>query len=292
MKTLRTTLNLSFTAVAATLMLLGGNAVAAGHLDHGAATADSADTAIAVLAQKSGCLACHTGAGKGNGPAYKDVAAKYAGNKNAVAVLSTHIRQGTGPNGVGWMGAGKASLPFMPANHVSKAEAQQLARWVLTIQEEIPNINRLFVTEQITVTGKVEKPLKLDPAALRQFPPQQVGEVPLVCQSGADKGKLENFKGVRLTDILDQAKILAPGHNDVKKLAIVATASDGYKAVFSWNELFNSPIGEGVMVFFEKDGQPLADNEGRIALVSSKDSRTGPRHVKWLQNIEVKKIAD
>ncbi|MBP9712659.1 MAG: molybdopterin-dependent oxidoreductase [Sterolibacterium sp.] len=247
---------------------------------------------VAVLAQKSGCLACHKGAGKGNGPAYKDVAAKYAGNKNAVAILSKHIRQGTGPNGVGWMDAGKASLPFMPVNHVSQAQAQQLANWVLTIQEEIPDINRLFVTEQITVTGKVEKPLRLDPAALRKLPLQQVGEVPLVCQSGADKGKLENFKGVRLTDILDQAKILAPGHNDVKKLAIIATASDGYKAVFSWNELYNSPIGEGVMVFFEKNGQPLSDDEGRIALVSSKDSRTGPRHVKWLQAIEVRRVAD
>lgn len=254
--------------------------------------ASDAATATAVLAQKSGCLACHKGAGKGNGPAYKDVAAKYAGNKNALGLLSQHIRQGTGPNGVGWQAAGKASLPFMPANNVTDAQAQQLARWVLTIQDEIPDINRLFVTEQITVTGKVEKPLTLDPAALSKFPPQQVGEVPLVCQTGADKGKLENFKGVRLTDILDQAKILAPGHNDVKKLAIIATASDGYKAVFSWNELFNSPIGEGVMVFFEKDGQPLADSEGRIAMVSSKDSRTGPRHVKWLQNIEVKRIAD
>ncbi len=134
--------------------------------------------------------------------------------------------------------------------------------------------------------------MRLDPAALRKLPLQQVGEVPLVCQSGADKGKLENFKGVRLTDILDQAKILAPGHNDVKKLAIIATASDGYKAVFSWNELYNSPIGEGVMVFFEKNGQPLSDDEGRIALVSSKDSRTGPRHVKWLQAIEVRRVAD
>ena len=46
------------------------------------------------------------------------------------------------------------------------------------------------------------------------------------------------------------------------------------------------------MVFFEKNGQPLADSEGRIAMVSSKDTRTGPRHVKWLQNIEVKRIAD
>lgn len=292
MKTLRTTLSLSFTAAAATLMLLGGSAIAAGH--HAAtAGGDAAAAATAVLAQKSGCLACHRGEGKGNGPAYKDVAAKYAGNKaDAEALLAKHIIEGTGPDGLGWMQAGKASLPFMPANHVSPADARKLARWVLNTTGEIPDISRLFVTEQVTVTGVVKNPLTLDPDALRRFPPQQVGEVPLVCQSGADRGKLENFKGVRLIDILNKAEIVAPGHNDVKKLAIVATASDGYKAVFSWNEIFNSPLGEGVMVFFEKNGKPLGDTDGRIAMVSSKDTRTGPRHVKWLQNIEVKRIAD
>ncbi|MBV2193619.1 MAG: molybdopterin-dependent oxidoreductase [Azonexus sp.] len=291
MKIRQTTLRLSFGAAAAALVLLGGNAVAAGH-NHGAAAGSNADAATAVLAQKSGCLACHKGAGKGNGPAYKDVAEKYAGNKNAEALLVKHITEGTGPNGLGWMQAGKASLPFMPANQVSPADARKLARWVLATTGEIADVSRLFVTESISISGLVKNKLNLDPAALSKFPPQQVGEVPLVCQSGADRGKLENFKGVKLADILDKAEIVAPGHNGVKKLAIVATASDGYKAVFSWNEIYNSPLGEGVMVFFEKNGKPLGDEEGRIAMVSSKDTRTGPRHVKWLQSIEVIKIAD
>ena len=273
------TLRLSLAA--AGLALLAGGSVAA------VAANDEA-----VLAQKSGCLACHRGAAKSNGPAYKEVAAKYAGRQDAEDILVKPIVGGTGPNGLGWMKAGNAALSFMPPNQVTPADARKLARWVLATTGEIPDISRLFVTEKITISGAVKNRLTLDPAALRQFPPQQVGEVPLVCQSGADKGKLENFKGVRLTDILDKAEILAPAHNDVKKMAIVATASDGYKAVFSWNEIYNSPVGEGVMVFFEKNGQPLGDDEGRIAMVSSKDTRTGPRHVKWLQDIEVRKVVE
>lgn len=267
-------------------------ALCMGFLAGGAHAATGDNEAGAVLAQKNGCLACHKGAGKGNGPAYKDVATKYAGNKDAEALLTKHILNGTGPDGLGWMKSGNASLPFMPPNAMSQENARKLARWVLATTGEIPDINRLFVTDKISISGAVKHPLSLDPAALRQFPQHQIGEVALVCQSGADKGKLENFKGVRLADLLNKAEILAPGHNDVKKLAIIATASDGYKAMFSWNEIFNSPIGEGVMVFFEKNGQPLGDDEGRIAMVSSKDSRTGPRHVKWLQDISVKKIAD
>lgn len=149
-----------------------------------------------------------------------------------------------------------------------------------------------YVTEKITVSGAVEHALILSVGDLRKFPPHQVGEVPVVCQSGADVGKLENLKGVLLRDILEKAAVISSSHNDVKKMAIIATASDGYKVVFSWSEVFNSPLGEGVIVFFEKDGVPLADDEGRIAMVSTKDIRTGPRHVKWLQAIEVRKIAE
>lgn len=149
-----------------------------------------------------------------------------------------------------------------------------------------------FVTTGFEVTGAVEHALKLGVAELRQFPPQKIGELPMICQSGARLGQLENLKGVLLRDILEKAVVVSRGHNDVKKTVIIASASDGYKVVFSWSEVFNSPVGEGVIVFFEKDGLPLADEEGRIAMISTKDIRSGPRHVKWLQGIEVRKIVE
>lgn len=149
-----------------------------------------------------------------------------------------------------------------------------------------------FTTREVAISGSVEHPRVLDVDALRKFPPQKVALVPLVCQTGANVGKLENFKGVRLRDLLEDAVIEAPGHNDVKTMVIIAGASDGYRVVFSWSEVFNSPVGDGVLVFFEKDGLPLDDAEGRIAMISANDIRTGPRHVKWLNSIEVVKIVD
>jgi hypothetical protein len=206
--------------------------------------------------------------------------------------LAEHIVKGTGPEGLGWMKEGKAALASMPPNgNVTPKNAARLARWILGISGEIPDTSK-FVTENVAVTGVVENKLTLSVADLRKFPPQQVGEVKIMCQSGANLGNLENLKGVLLKDILDKAGIVSKSHNDVKKMAIIATASDGYKVVFSWNEIFNSPIGEGVLVFFEKDGKPLGDDEGRIAMVSAKDIRTGPRHVKWLQGIDVQKIVE
>lgn len=82
--------------------------------------------ANADLAQKKSCLACHAADKKLVGPSYKDVAAKYAGQKDAAAMLAQKIQKG----GVGAWG----QIP-MPANpQVSAAEAKQLAEWVLAIK--------------------------------------------------------------------------------------------------------------------------------------------------------------
>jgi cytochrome c len=77
------------------------------------------------LAQKKNCMACHAVEKKVVGPAYKDVAKKYAG-QNVEAKFATKIKQG----GSGVWGA----IP-MPANpQVSDAEAKQLAGWVLSLK--------------------------------------------------------------------------------------------------------------------------------------------------------------
>jgi len=149
-----------------------------------------------------------------------------------------------------------------------------------------------YVTQTLTVSGAVEQTLTLHVSDLKKFPIKTVGKLPLICQSGENKGTLSQIKGVLLRDILEKAVVDAPDHNDVKKMAVIASASDGYKVVFSWSEIFNSPNGDGILVFFEKNGGPLGDDEGRIAMVSTKDIKTGPRHVKWLNNVEVRKIAE
>ena len=154
-----------------------------------------------------------------------------------------------------------------------------------------PSRLKEYITEQITISGAVENKLSLNVDDLRKFPLHRVGEANLICQSGAEMEKLKNIVGVRLTDILEKAKIITREHNDPKKMIVIASASDGYKVVFSWTELFNSSLGEGVIVFFERDGAPLNDVEGRLAMVSVHDTRTGPRHVRWLKDIEVIKVA-
>jgi cytochrome c len=78
------------------------------------------------LATAKNCMACHAVDKKLVGPAYKDVAAKYAGQKDAVDKLSAKILKG---------GSGVWGPVPMPANaQVSDAEAKKLAAWVMTIK--------------------------------------------------------------------------------------------------------------------------------------------------------------
>ncbi len=148
------------------------------------------------------------------------------------------------------------------------------------------------MSDTLTVRGAVEHPLTLSVDDLRAFPAQQLAEVALTRQNGAEAGTLQNLKGVRLSDLVNKAVLVVKDHNDIKKMIVVATATDGYRVVFSWSEIFNSPAGDGMIVYFEKDGKPLGEDEGRIAMVSTKDTKTGPRHVKWLQTLEVRLIND
>ena len=76
------------------------------------------------LATKKNCMACHAVDKKLVGPSYKDVSAKYAGQKDAVDKLTQKVLKG---------GSGVWGAVPMPANaQVTPAEAKQLVEWVLT----------------------------------------------------------------------------------------------------------------------------------------------------------------
>jgi len=75
------------------------------------------------LAEKSGCLGCHSIDEKVVGPSYLDVAAKYKGQKDAPSVLFQKVR--TGGSGV-W---GTVAMP--PNKKVSDKDLKKIIAWIL-----------------------------------------------------------------------------------------------------------------------------------------------------------------
>lgn len=82
--------------------------------------------ANADLAKSKNCMACHAVANKVVGPGFKDVAAKYAGQKDAEDKLTQKVLKG---------GSGNWGAVPMPANaQVSEAEARTLVKWILALK--------------------------------------------------------------------------------------------------------------------------------------------------------------
>jgi len=146
------------------------------------------------------------------------------------------------------------------------------------------------VTTSLTVKGSVEHEITLTVDDLKRLPVQRIEDVRSLRDGAANAETVRRYAGCLLRDVLDRANPFEKKRMDFRRSVVIATASDGYRAVFSWAELYLSPIGEGALVVYERDGAPLDDGEGRIALVSLKDTRPGPRHVKWLESIELRTL--
>lgn len=78
----------------------------------------------AAFARASGCMACHAVDRRMVGPSFRDISARYAGQADAVARMTTKIQRG---------GSGVWGPVPMPANpRLSEADAKRLATWSLS----------------------------------------------------------------------------------------------------------------------------------------------------------------
>lgn len=78
--------------------------------------------ANADLAKSKNCMGCHAVNNKILGPSFKDVAAKYAGQKGAEDQLVQKVIKGS---------SGAWGAIAMPANNVTDKEAHSLVKWIL-----------------------------------------------------------------------------------------------------------------------------------------------------------------
>jgi hypothetical protein len=137
------------------------------------------------------------------------------------------------------------------------------------------------------VVGKVKQEKEFTLSALLDMDKVVIRDLPVACGSGEPKGRIDSCVGVLLTDIINDVEVITTEHNDTKKMYVVVASVDGYRTLFSWQELYNSRVGEGVVVILEKDGKKLYEQENRVDLFSANDFLTGPRYVKQLLTISI-----
>jgi hypothetical protein len=144
-------------------------------------------------------------------------------------------------------------------------------------------------TNAIAISGKIKQQLTLTLADLDTFSAKPVPDIAITNHLGVVKKTAKNLRGIPLKNLLDKVELQADNPKIFSAFYFVFVASDGYKVVFSWNEIFNTETGNNLYLITEQDGKKIREMDDSILIVSTTDFKTGRRYVKGLEKIIVEK---
>lgn len=144
-------------------------------------------------------------------------------------------------------------------------------------------------TEQFTIEGLVKTPFTFHLKDAAGYSSKKLDSVVITNHLKQPRGSIKNLRAILLKDILAKVELSESQPKLLSEFYLVCTASDNYKVVFSWNEIFNTATGNSVYIITEKDGKKGEEVPDRIVLLSPGDEATGRRFVKGLQKIIVKR---
>ena len=136
----------------------------------------------------------------------------------------------------------------------------------------------------IRLDGLVDSPRTLSAADLAALPHRE--------QATTDKeGKQHLYRGVALADVLHLAGAPAGKgiHGPVLAEALVATAADGYQAVFALPEVDPDFSTQTILLADQRDGQPLPAHDGPYQLIVPLEKKPA-RWVRQLTGLRVVKV--
>jgi DMSO/TMAO reductase YedYZ molybdopterin-dependent catalytic subunit len=135
----------------------------------------------------------------------------------------------------------------------------------------------------LVVDGDVTKPLSLTAAELKSFPRTKV-------EVKTEKGTINVYEGVLVGELLKRAGLaLGQMRGGVVASYAIASAADGYQAVFAVAELDPAFTGSDVIVADSVDGKPLSARDGPLRLVPPKDLMAS-RSVRTLRRIQIVRL--
>jgi hypothetical protein len=94
---------------------------------------------------------------------------------------------------------------------------------------------------------------------------------------------------VALKTVLEKVVYNYEKPRELNEFYFVFKATDGYQVVFSWNEIYNNPSGDGFYFLTEINKKSILELPQRIVLLAQEDVQTGRRYIKSLEKIEVKR---
>ncbi len=146
---------------------------------------------------------------------------------------------------------------------------------------------QIVETDHFDIGGLVKKPMAVSMVDLKALPQVDIADLTIFNHKGETKSTLRGLKGVALKPLLDSIQIDCERPKLLSEFYLTFEAADGYKVVFSWNEIFNSETGKNLYIVTERDGKSFGEMGDKLLLLTTSDQMTGRRMVKGLSKITV-----
>ena len=150
--------------------------------------------------------------------------------------------------------------------------------------------NQVTPSEEVKITGNVKNSSVFSLQSIAQYKVYTLDSLVINNHLMQRRRAIHNIKGIRVKDVLEKAGLNEESPKLLSEFYFACVATDGYKVVFSWNELFNTEVGNQVYIIIESDGQKANLSNDRIAILSAADQATGRRFVKNLAEIKVERV--
>ena len=167
---------------------------------------------------------------------------------------------------------------------VSEIRVARVEIELLAYQDKANNKVRPPSAEFSLVDQIAQKRDIIRPADLEALPAVHVPAAVLIGDCEGFHG-IHSMDGVPLSSLIKKV-LTIPDPAPYNRYVLIAS-DDGYCATFSFGELFNSRMGDSVVIATVKDGKPLSSEDGFAMSIVGEDS-TGGRSVKRIQRIELR----
>jgi hypothetical protein len=145
-------------------------------------------------------------------------------------------------------------------------------------------------SDSLIIFGEVEKPTTLALPSLSQFEKTIISDQIIYNHKGEIKDTLKGLQGINLKTLLKTIQLRYEKPKELNTMIFIFTATDGYKVVLSWSEIYNTSCGNHFYLITQMKGQPIEKMKDRLLFLASQDIKTGRRYIKGLQSIEIKRI--
>lgn len=158
--------------------------------------------------------------------------------------------------------------------------------FLLLLSQSIYGQNGKPVTNEFIITGKVKNERTITISDLQHFPAIVINDINTSCTPKKEE-KTKTVKAVLLKNVLDSVQFDYKEKRMLGQYYFLFVSADGYKIVFSFNEIYNTEIGNNLYVVTELDEKKIEELDSRILVLSTKDIRGGSRNIKGLSKIVV-----